>query len=337
MAIFYKNNRLWIFFLSTALLIILVLSFSLFKMLCITDLAVEPIHKLATADQEKLGNPGVYLVSYADGDPMFFQNQNILVQSTLNKGVDFFLNYNRSHLSPDFYAQNKHVLDQKLGAGLWLWKPWIILDALNKMPEDAILIYMDAGLSAYRPLDDIINLAAKHNIVLYSYPPGEVKSIVRVKRDAFIKVGCDEERCHNADYIQATFLALKNNEVSRKFIAEWLHYCSDESVLSRAPSVLAPEHPAFSNHGDDQSVLSAVYYKNPIGYVISQTDLAKYMSFHRRKPGEKPAYSTLLYDTHKYSESGQKKIRGWEAKFINSKLFVALRKMVIQHYHGADQ
>lgn len=334
MAVITKDNRVWIILLSVALALMITLSFTLFKLLCITDLAVEPIHRLAIDNQKKLGNPGVYLVSYSDGHQMFVQNQNILVQSTLNKGVDFFLNYNRSHLSPEFYEQNKHVLDQKLGAGLWLWKPWIILDALKKMPEDAILIYMDAGLSAYRPLDDLINLAAKHNILLYSYPPGEVKSIVRVKRDAFIKVGCDEARCHNADYIQATFLALKNNETSRKFIAEWLHYCSDESVLSRAPSVLAPEHPQFSNHGDDQSVLSAVYYKNPIGYVISQTDLAKYMSFHRRKPGEKPAYSTLMYDMHKYSESGQKQIRGWEAKLLNSKFLVALREVLIKHYCG---
>ncbi len=67
---------------------------------------------------------GVYLITYADGNDIFFQNQNALTQSALNRGIDFTFNYKAHHIDPVFRNKNAAILNDKAGAGRWLWKPY---------------------------------------------------------------------------------------------------------------------------------------------------------------------------------------------------------------------
>ena len=87
----------------------------------------------------------IYLISYADGPEIYKKNQAGLVQSALNKGFSHFINYRKSQLSQDFKENNKEILSLKKGAGYWLWKPWVILNTLENIPENAIVIYADTG------------------------------------------------------------------------------------------------------------------------------------------------------------------------------------------------
>src|SRR5208282_2331127 len=61
--------------------------------------------------------------------------------SALNKGVDFILNYRKSHIDKEFFEKNKHILSQKKGDGYWLWKPYFILKTLENAPENSTVIY----------------------------------------------------------------------------------------------------------------------------------------------------------------------------------------------------
>ena len=105
------------------------------------DLSLEPVNKYL----EKKPREPVYLISYADGADVFFQNQHFLVHSALNKGIDHFLNYRRSHVNAQFIKDHQEIFDTPLGAGLWLWKPWVILETLKNTPENAIIMYADVG------------------------------------------------------------------------------------------------------------------------------------------------------------------------------------------------
>jgi hypothetical protein len=39
----------------------------------------------------------------------------------------------------------RHVLKQKRGGGFWLWKPLILMNAINRIPDGDFLVYCDAG------------------------------------------------------------------------------------------------------------------------------------------------------------------------------------------------
>ena len=55
----------------------------------------------------------------------------------------------------EFYQQQKHILDQPRGNGYWLWKPYIIYDAVCRANPGDIIFYMDCG-DDYHP--NLLNL-----------------------------------------------------------------------------------------------------------------------------------------------------------------------------------
>ena len=56
------------------------------------------------------------------------------------------MSYNREWLvTTDFYKDNQSILDEERGGGWWVWKPYVILDALSKVEEGDYVLYCDCG------------------------------------------------------------------------------------------------------------------------------------------------------------------------------------------------
>ena len=106
----------------------------------------------------------IYLVTYADGDA-HIANQKMLAESALNNCVDVVYMYRKEHLDDAFVAKNKKILDQKRGAGYWLWKPYVVLKTLLEVPEGAVMIYLDSGVEIVRPLGSLINELDKRDML----------------------------------------------------------------------------------------------------------------------------------------------------------------------------
>jgi len=231
------------------------------------------------------GTPGVYLVTYADGPEVFFRNQQTLAYSALNKGIDFTLNYRRSHLDTSFVEKHAKILDHKKGAGYWLWKPWIILRTLETTPENAIIFYVDSGFVLRNPIQPLVELAQKHDMVFIAYDPKEFGSLGgKTKHEAFMRLNCDTLACRHAPMIWAGFMVLRNTSLTRVFIKKWLDYCCDETILTDTQSTL-PEYPEYLNHLHDQSILGILCYLNPQGqYYFPVKQLLHYAVWHHRHP-----------------------------------------------------
>lgn len=201
----------------------------------------------------------IFLISYAKGE-VHKKNQNYLQYSSINKGIDIFIAYRREHIDEEFYQKNKAILDQRRGAGYWLWKPYFILETLKMMHENDILIYLDSGVSvknSVQPLVDLFN-SDDVNIVLFE---NNHTNLCHVKKDAFDIVGADES-CRNKKQMEGGFIALKKNKESIAFMEQWLHYCCIEQAITDTPSK-AKEFDEYRGHRHDQALLSLCYYKNP--------------------------------------------------------------------------
>lgn len=266
---------------------------------------------------------GVYLVSYADGPEIFYKNQNALVFSALNKGIDFFFNYRREHIDPEFIKKNEYIFNQKKGAGYWLWKPWVILKTLNTVPENAIVIYADTGFVFYESPQPLLELARTNGIILVNYEDTKAhgKAGEITKRETLIRMGCDADTCRYGNHLWAAFVIVRNTPVSRAFIKKWLDYCSDEISLTDTPSTV-PEYPENRGHTHDESILSILYNKEPEGkHLITTEELRKYVRWHRRHPGDE--YYSLLLDIGK-------KLKGIERDFINSSWMKWFREKTLE-------
>lgn len=239
-------------------------------------------------------NSGVYLISYADGSDIFFQNQNTLAYSALNKGINFILNYKRSHLDPQFAKDHASVLQQKKGAGLWLWKPWIILHTLEKVPENAIVIYADSGIVFHSPLHDLLKLVQDKDMVLTGDDPEQILE-TNTKREAFIRLGCDTPEFRGAKVVGASFFVIRNTPSARNFIKKWLNTCTmSEDMMNDKKSTL-PEHPGFQGHLPEQSILGILYHKDPARKLVITDKVAlRYISWPHRHPNSYRQFHAVM-------------------------------------------
>ena len=226
--------------------------------------------------------PDVHLVTYASG-PLYSYTREYVVdykkqQDELNKlGLENGLiihAYDDEWLkSTDFYEKNIEILSQVKGGGYWLWKPYIILKTLEKIPENDIVLYLDVDHYFIPNVGDrsFISLIKDHllrdvydstreapsQLFFINYP----NVIVHCKRDAFILTGCDSERYWNASMIHAGYQCWKNNLDSIKLVKEWLRFCCDKRIMTDIPSYLGKEYPQYINHRHDQTIIGLLIEK----------------------------------------------------------------------------
>ncbi len=245
------------------------------------DLSLQPVPTRSEA-QESFN---VHLISYATGAEVYRQNQNILAMSALNRGVDFIYNYRRHNIDPAFMRSNP-IMNEARGAGFWLWKPYLILETLKKIPEGDILIYADTGLLIRQDIRDYFTKAlGDKDIVLFAYPPkgyGLVSTIT--SGDIFEAINC-REACRYGHHVWAGILVLRNSEQSRRFMEEWLALCQKTDLLMKGRTHNIPSFPEYRHHQHDESLLSALAAKRAavIHFTPMDSTFFKHIHIHRRK------------------------------------------------------
>jgi len=160
-----------------------------------------------------------------------------------------------------FYPENRIILDQPSGMGYWLWKPYIMLEAMKGVSDGDIVIYSDSGIEIIASLDPLFRLCREEQpIVLFGN--GDFRNAIWTKRDCFILMDCDEEAFWYGPHCDASFILMRRSPFSIKFLEEWLKFSRDERILSDLPNTSGKkELPEFKEHRHDQSILSLLAQK----------------------------------------------------------------------------
>lgn len=224
----------------------------------------------------------VHLVTYASS-PLYSYTREYVVdykkqQDELNKlGLENGLiihAYNDEWLKlTDFYEKNIEILSEPKGAGYWLWKPYIILTTLQKIPENDIVFYLDVDHYFIPSVGNrnFISLIKEHlsrdvydsereapsQLFFVNHP----NTSEHCKRDTYILTGCDSKRYWDAMMTHAGYQCWKNNFNSIKLAKEWLRFCCDKRIMTDIPSQLGEEYPEYWFHSHDQAVLSLLIEK----------------------------------------------------------------------------
>ena len=162
-----------------------------------------------------------------------------------------------------FYGAHQDVLDRPRGAGYWLWKPYILQSLLDDVGDGEVVLYADAAISVLRPLTPLAELCRERGGILvfrghYDGVGGRL-NVCRVwtKRDAFVLTGTDTEAFHDAPMLDAAFLALTRTGRARRFVDEWLRWCTLPGALTDEPNACGRANlRGFVEHRHDQSILS---------------------------------------------------------------------------------
>ena len=169
-----------------------------------------------------------------------------------------YINKNKNHLiNTCFYQKNEKILNYYRGAGLWLWKPYFILEEVLKLNDNQYLIYIDCGdIFSNKIKDYLDNQIQYHDIILLE---GCFKNSSYTKRDCFILMNCDSEKYWNSVQIEAGFSVWKKTDFSIKILNEWLNYCCNWDIIS--DDNFSQNFNDFIDHRHDQSILNNLSIK----------------------------------------------------------------------------
>ncbi|MFM8454700.1 MAG: hypothetical protein ACKOAD_07090 [Gammaproteobacteria bacterium] len=265
-----------------------------------------------------------YLISYADGDPVFFRNQNALAASAQNKGFDFILNYRKPILDKAFQEKYADILNINTGAGLWLWKPYIFLQTMQQAPENALIFYADVGFVYVRDVQEWVDKLSvsgaygNEDVVLMNVDDyhnfNNTNLLNWLPRPISKEWGLDKlPKDQIPKFIESGLIVARNTPNARAFMQKWLDICArrDYAFMPFKTDELVR---GFTY---DQSLLSIVAYKYPQGVkIIPKSEMKKYTVFHHRHPGNnKPVLPLQVLPL--------KQIREWaEDKLPNLFLYI---------------
>lgn len=195
-----------------------------------------------------------HLTTYADTS-MSLAAQ-ICAASAKANGIDKVWSWTDAAIrQTEFYEQNKAILDQPRGSGYWLWKPFIILDTLQRMKEGEILVYADAGVEFVAPVQHIIDRMTD-DIWLFG---NMYQHVHWCKADVFGMTGIQYPH-KDKKQVQASVIVIKNTTYSRSFIYRWLEFCQRPGMIDDTPSGFL-DHPEFREHRHDQAIITTLAYQ----------------------------------------------------------------------------
>ena len=156
-----------------------------------------------------------------------------------------------------FYQANAKTLETPRGAGLWLWKPYLILRTLMTAPPGQLVLYTDSDLRTANL--DLLCRIAEHaeGTGMGLVSSGPFPNLTYCKRDCLVAMGVDTPEFRSAEQAWAGIGVYKACPSTMCFVSDWLHACTIPGILTEEPSVLS-EHPGLQAHRHDQSVLSCL-------------------------------------------------------------------------------
>jgi hypothetical protein len=192
------------------------------------------------------------------GDQKYYGSMKMLEETAIAIGkVDNVFKYTQEWLrGTDFWTKNSYILERPRGAGYWIWKPYIILHAMESIDYGDIVMYSDAAVEVIDDLSPIFDIANEKDIVVFKIPGGHLNR-TWTKRDTFILLKCDEPKYWDDSMITATFSLWKKTDKNIEFLNEYLKYLRDPRIVTDDPNMCGlPNFLEFRDHRHDQSVLS---------------------------------------------------------------------------------
>jgi hypothetical protein len=204
-----------------------------------------------------------YFINYSSNG--FKKSQEYGLESAEKLGF-IVKGYTEKDIDLDFMKKNESILKQVRGAGYWLWKPYIILNMLNKMSDGDYLIYMDSGANLISEPDIYLNLINEKGILAFSMVQ---KTSKWTKGDCFYSVNGKDNLYNFSDtnQLQATYIFFRKCQSAIDFVSKWLELCTNENCITDIPNVYAQNMTDFIDHRHDQSVFSLLCYNNDIMYI----------------------------------------------------------------------
>jgi hypothetical protein len=180
-------------------------------------------------------------------------------------GIDKHLRWQETFLQKTlFYKKNILLFAHKKGYGGWVWKPYIIYDALKKIPDGDYVYYQDCFndrrgfLSSVRP---VINFMESNKIEILPglKEPYPNRSFMQEDLLKHFNFGPENELAFlSRKHICASPIFIKKSDNTLNIIKEWLDLCQLPNLILPSPK------PTGVQHNYDMSIWNCILEKHKI-------------------------------------------------------------------------
>lgn len=182
-----------------------------------------------------------------------------LIDSAKKYDINSFSSWNRQKLlKTEFYKQNKEILDYKIGAGYWLWKPYIILRTLEEAEENDFIIYVDNSMYFIDNPKVLLDLCQKEKGILLFKHDSSSKTKYYTQKTTYKSMNLDFEEFKNRPMYCSNVQIYQKNQNSITFVKEYLKECLKIESLTEN---YYNEDSEFIKHKHDMSILSLLANK----------------------------------------------------------------------------
>lgn len=195
---------------------------------------------------------------------------NRCARSMLLYGADEAIITTPECIDQEFYEKNKALLTNEHGAGLWLWKPYMIDKYLSALKDGDYLLYSDAGVEI---INDLFLLLEDMNKDVLTFR-GSNPHIKYCKKHVLDYYGISEAEAKGMYQLQSSFIIVRNTEKARKIVSQWLDACQNEKLLN---DETGEEYLDFVEHKHDQAILTSM---------MADVDVLWWATNYEIKPGD---------------------------------------------------
>lgn len=244
-------------------------------------------------------NKTITLINCCDGK--FESVRKVCSETAIQVGkADRVIEYSPDMIDDEFKKKNKELLSVKRGAGLWIWKPYFILKALESIPENHYLIYLDAGVIVVNEFRYLIESLEKsqQDVMAFGLPLLN-KEWTKKEVITAILPGVDE----NINQILGGYIVIKNTEFSRNVIQDWLTHMQDPVCILPQNVTGEDNYWNFIENRDDQSVWTLICRKHNIVPFRDPSQYGEYPYFYAWLPKYKDMWRKYSFCPQKYDNS----------------------------------
>jgi len=201
-------------------------------------------------------------ISYATAN--LSQATRFLRRSARRYGLDTCIYGPESPVVADLRERYPAILSAKRGGGYWLWKPFILLDAMNAVPDGTPVLYTDIALTFIADPAPLLALTTQNPVCLFgtaTYGPQKIWT----KRDCFVELDADTPEFWNLQQLWAGMQLYRAGLEARAFLRKLCDAMANEAALTDQPNIHGlPDLPTFRDHRHDQSILTILAHKEGI-------------------------------------------------------------------------
>jgi hypothetical protein len=223
-------------------------------------------------------------ITFGGPTPNFHKRVNAIVAQATQSGLFTKIKgFTESDLKRDREYWEKHgefIASNHRGYGYWAWKPFVVKKTMDRIKDNDILVYCDAGCylniteNSKKRMEEYVELLDNSPYGIVSFQMTHVEDNF-TKRATYEAIN-DNPADLKSGQCMATVVLLRKTPHSVMVVNEWFRHSHIYNLINDVKDPSRPENPAFYDHRHDQSILSLLVKKHGSVKIPDETYFGPY-------------------------------------------------------------